>query len=246
MSSPAFSLNMSTTTFGDDNTPYIFIMLPFFFETGYVDLRFEIKNVSHKAKLPTFAFLTHNDKNILTGASKKLLFGKDSIILIQRNAVWSLSNSHSKQWIEVNLSVDAVTEQNNHVYKFAYWSSSPGYFSGPFAFNYEYILNISSPLDKKHSLVFLTQGNVKNLTYSCKIANNTCAFITNADLSWIENYFGLYVQHNINCNRTCPCIDIKEPGSLLYPDFTSPYLFAYCINFSSVATWEHPFHLIFF
>ncbi len=94
--------------------------------------------------------------------------------------------------------------------------------------------------------MFLTQGNIKNLMYSCTITNNTCAFITNADLSWIENSFGMYVQHNINCDRTCPCVDIKEPGSLLYPDFTSPYLFGYCINFSSVATWEHPFHLMFF
>ncbi len=202
--------------------------------------------VSHKAKLPTFALFTHNDKNILTLASKKLLFEKDSIILIQGKSLLSLSNSHSRQWIEVNLSVDALTEQNNHVHKFAYWSSSPEYVSGPFVFNCEYILNISSPSAKRHSIVYLTQGNVKNLTYSCKITNNTCAFLASADLSWIENSFGLYVQHNINCNRTCHCIDIKEPGSLLYPDFTSPYLFAYCINFSSVATWNHPFHLIFF
>ncbi len=246
LSSPAFSLNMSTTTFGDNNNPYIFIMLFFFVETGYVDLRFEIQNVSHKAKLPTFALFTHNDKNILTLASKKLLFEKDSILLVLGKSLLSLSNSHSKQWIEVNLSVDALTEQNNHDYKFAYWPSSPGYFSGPFAFNCEYILNISSPLTKRQSLVYLTQGNVKNLTYSCKISNNTCAFITNADLSWIKNSFGLYLQHNINCNRTCQCFDMIEAGSLLYPDFTRPYLFAYCINFSSVATWEHPFHFIFF
>ena len=77
LSSPAFSLNMSTTTFGDDNTPYIFIMLFFFLETGYVDLRFEIQNVSHKAKLPMFAWFPHINNNILTGASKKLLFEKE-------------------------------------------------------------------------------------------------------------------------------------------------------------------------
>ncbi len=252
LSSLTFSLNMSTTTFGYDNTPYIFIRLHSVTESSYVDLRFEMKELSLRAKLPMFAQLAHIDKNILIWASKKLLFKKDSIIHIQPKTFSSLSNLVSKQWIEVNLSVDVLMDNDNDVQKFE-WSTM--YNQGPlpqhihwaiFALNYEYILNISFPLGKNPSLVFLTQGNVRNLTYSCKIMNHTCAFITNADISWIKNSFRSYVQHNSSCFTSCQCVDILQPGSLLFPDIMSPYLFAYCINFSSVAKGESYFHLLFF
>ncbi len=233
--SSAFSLNMSSETFGDDNTPFIFVILDDLSKKSFVDIRVEIRKVDHKAECQ-FSQLSKTD-NVLTKVSKKM-FEKDHIHMIHiHNNSDMLSKLSDRAYprldIAMNLSVDALMEKDNESLCFEdlFWYG----FLPPLSFvmNYRYILNRPTTVGKNPNQVFLTQGRVKNVTYSCEI-NNTC----NPEISWIEQDFRPYVLHKAACDQSGQCV--VEPSD----DWM--FLFQYCINFTSVSKEKNHFNLIYF
>ncbi len=232
LASHTFSINMSSETQLNENTPYIFIHLHPLSDSGFVDIRLEFK-ISNSKINHMFTGLSDTN-NILTQVSKKLFFQEDNIVLIQTQKSLSLLRNTSTQCNPVNLSLTAQMENEGGNFCFEKDVQFKGYHDAShIVLKYKYLLDISVVQQPQH--VFATQGNMVKIAFTCKKENNSYSFIPTAEISWIENYFRGYFCHHTACNQRCTWVD-------------TPFCFLvdYCINATSVAAGKTAYNFLIF